>query len=566
MTYSKYLRQLFEGNPIDAGQQVDFEQTFADRSHYTLGHNLHPASEMGEEVDGGNDGMGAPADYAGAMMPGGAGGPPGAMPPGGAMPDDQLQQIQPGMPQPPPGMGQPPMQEKVMRDTLDLYLDALLDESIEELTEGPFDWETRDNPQTYGGLQGPQRAPPSVAAGGPAAIANWQQQAAVVSPSMPNPYRAGVGTAPLDFDSRGAPTGRYAGGGGGRVGGGAGGGGANSFIRQVQQQLNSQGAKLAVDGLNGPQTQAAIKQFQTKNGMPANGVWNKDTQAAFKAGGSSGSAAPAAAGPAAAGPAAGPTGVNTPGRGEYGVGQMVPAPGAQVPGGNMASPPPPAGSKDDMFSPAGKAMTGHDIWGNAAPEAGHQTLAGRLFRAPGDTFNAALGRGGEAAVKPGGETETQHGSFPNYHSVKTTAAGPAAAPQGSPANPGGVGEYGVGIVPAPGAQARAGNAAVARPSAPATNVASRTSGDGTPQMPPRAAAPGAAPAAAPPARASEPAQPPPGAGAALSPAPAPTPASYGGSGTSNKEIMSSKNWGLNWSDYNILHESDRTAAKRARGY
>ena len=125
---------LSEADPIQAGLQVDFEEREADPSKYTIGQNIHPASEMEDEA-GGDDGMMAPYDgtqMAGGVPPmGGAAGPPT---------DEEMQQIQPGMPAPQGAPGQPPMQEGFMKDQLDLFLDQLLDEDIEEITEAPFDW------------------------------------------------------------------------------------------------------------------------------------------------------------------------------------------------------------------------------------------------------------------------------------------------------------------------------------------------------------------------------------------------------------------------------------------
>lgn len=173
MAFVTYLRHgVFEANPIQAGLQVDFEELEADPSRMTISQNIHPANE---EVDGGNDGMAAP--YDGAQMAG--------MPPGGAMPeqpptDEEMQPIEPGMQQ--PGLQQPPMQqESFMGDDFDLFLDELLEGVNDELTEAPYPWTQQGNaPRNYAGFSGPQQAPPSIAAGGPAAIANWQRQMAAV--------------------------------------------------------------------------------------------------------------------------------------------------------------------------------------------------------------------------------------------------------------------------------------------------------------------------------------------------------------------------------------------------
>lgn len=38
------------------------------------------------------------------------------------------------------------------------------------------------------------------------------------------------------------------------------------------------------------------------------------------------------------------------------------------------------------------------------------------------------------------------------------------------------------------------------------------------------------------------------------------------SSSNNNTIMTSKDWGMDWSDYNLLYESDRQAERKARGY
>ncbi|MDP2341911.1 MAG: peptidoglycan-binding domain-containing protein [Deltaproteobacteria bacterium] len=43
-------------------------------------------------------------------------------------------------------------------------------------------------------------------------------------------------------------------------------------VSAVQELLNAKGAKLDVDGQAGPKTEAAIRAFQTKNGLAADGV------------------------------------------------------------------------------------------------------------------------------------------------------------------------------------------------------------------------------------------------------------------------------------------------------
>lgn len=61
----------------------------------------------------------------------------------------------------------------------------------------------------------------------------------------------------------------------------AGGGGYDPLIASVQGWLNSyRGEKLAVDGIPGPATKAAIARYQTWMGIGSDGVWGPVTQAA----------------------------------------------------------------------------------------------------------------------------------------------------------------------------------------------------------------------------------------------------------------------------------------------
>lgn len=53
----------------------------------------------------------------------------------------------------------------------------------------------------------------------------------------------------------------------------------------LQSYLNSQGANIAVDGKFGPATQAALKDFQSKNGLVADGIIGPNTAAVIKSGG-----------------------------------------------------------------------------------------------------------------------------------------------------------------------------------------------------------------------------------------------------------------------------------------
>lgn len=52
--------------------------------------------------------------------------------------------------------------------------------------------------------------------------------------------------------------------------------------RAIQHFLNTQGYNLALDGKIGKQTMAAIKDWQSKNGLTADGLWGKNTSAVAK--------------------------------------------------------------------------------------------------------------------------------------------------------------------------------------------------------------------------------------------------------------------------------------------
>ena len=55
-------------------------------------------------------------------------------------------------------------------------------------------------------------------------------------------------------------------------------------IREIQQRLSDLGYSLTVDGVNGPQTKATIKQFQRDTGLEADGIAGPITQAAMNGG------------------------------------------------------------------------------------------------------------------------------------------------------------------------------------------------------------------------------------------------------------------------------------------
>ena len=48
-------------------------------------------------------------------------------------------------------------------------------------------------------------------------------------------------------------------------------------VKTLQLLLRARGYSIAVDGVFGPQTDAAVKAFQTSKGVPANGIVDADT-------------------------------------------------------------------------------------------------------------------------------------------------------------------------------------------------------------------------------------------------------------------------------------------------
>ena len=70
--------------------------------------------------------------------------------------------------------------------------------------------------------------------------------------------------------------------------GGMGSAGASEDVRHIQQELQNRGYNPGtIDGVMGPQTKGAIKEFQQAEGMPATGELNQKTKDSLKAGGSS---------------------------------------------------------------------------------------------------------------------------------------------------------------------------------------------------------------------------------------------------------------------------------------
>jgi peptidoglycan hydrolase-like protein with peptidoglycan-binding domain len=75
-----------------------------------------------------------------------------------------------------------------------------------------------------------------------------------------------------------------------------------SMIKQVQQKLKQQGHEVgAVDGMWGPKTQAALREFQQQQGMQASGELDQETLAALGVQAGSGSQVQGAGGEQGAG-------------------------------------------------------------------------------------------------------------------------------------------------------------------------------------------------------------------------------------------------------------------------
>jgi peptidoglycan hydrolase-like protein with peptidoglycan-binding domain len=50
-------------------------------------------------------------------------------------------------------------------------------------------------------------------------------------------------------------------------------------VLELQQALNRNGAAIEVDGIMGPDTRAALRRYQSANGLPANGQYDAATRA-----------------------------------------------------------------------------------------------------------------------------------------------------------------------------------------------------------------------------------------------------------------------------------------------
>ena len=56
---------------------------------------------------------------------------------------------------------------------------------------------------------------------------------------------------------------------------------SSDLVKQAQQKLSQAGHKVQADGVMGPRTEAALKEFQQAKGIEASGELNKDTLAAL---------------------------------------------------------------------------------------------------------------------------------------------------------------------------------------------------------------------------------------------------------------------------------------------
>jgi len=60
---------------------------------------------------------------------------------------------------------------------------------------------------------------------------------------------------------------------------------SSDSIRQLQQALNDNGENLNVDGVMGPQTERALRDYQQKNGLQASGMLDQPTRQKLNIGG-----------------------------------------------------------------------------------------------------------------------------------------------------------------------------------------------------------------------------------------------------------------------------------------
>ena len=78
-------------------------------------------------------------------------------------------------------------------------------------------------------------------------------------------------------------------------------GGAQSsdMVKQVQQKLSQEGHQIQADGIMGPKTQAALKEYQEKNKLEATGNLDKETLSSLGVSGDMGGSSAATGGSSA---------------------------------------------------------------------------------------------------------------------------------------------------------------------------------------------------------------------------------------------------------------------------
>jgi peptidoglycan hydrolase-like protein with peptidoglycan-binding domain len=153
----------------------------------------------------------------------------------------------------------------------------------------------------------------------------------------------------------------------------AGGMTASEDVRQVQQELQNRGYNVgAVDGVMGPQTKGALKEFQQAEGLPATGDLNQQTKKQLMSQGSgSGSGASSttgasgrgsASGSSASGSTQGGTGTGAAGSSRSGSGTT----GSSSPGMSGGSSPGTTGSSSGSGTTGSGSSSGSGTTGSAS--------------------------------------------------------------------------------------------------------------------------------------------------------------------------------------------------------